>query len=152
MSPTHANDHELAIRGAYLNTTFFYTRVFFYFFYFCLAGLYYRRNSVLQDRDGNPVLTRRMHDHSYLALVIFGLLQTFLGFDWFMGSTGAGPPASSASTTTPSARRPAWAAGIVLIALLRGAGYLFMMNHGIFISWASSLRFHHLLAYIAFGQ
>jgi len=36
---THANDHELAIRGAYLNTTFFYTRVFFYFFYFCLAGL-----------------------------------------------------------------------------------------------------------------
>ena len=26
-----------------------------------------------------------MHDHSYLALVIFGLLETFLGFDWLMG-------------------------------------------------------------------
>src|SRR5476651_2339191 len=77
MSPANVGSHEVAIRSAYLNPTFFYFRVFFYFLYFILAGLYYRRESVLQDRDGNPILTRRMPDHTYLALVIFVLLVTF---------------------------------------------------------------------------
>ena len=153
MSPTHANDHELAIRGAYLNTTFFYTRVFFYFFYFCLAGLYYRRNSVLQDRDGNPVLTRRMHDHSYLALVIFGLLQTFLGFDWFMGLDWRWASSLFGVYNYAVCAQASLAAGIVLIALLRGGGYLLMMNHEHFYLMGKLLfGFTIFWAYIAFGQ
>jgi hypothetical protein len=153
MSPAHAHDHEVAIRGAYLNPTFFYFRVFFYFFYFILAGLYYRRESVLQDRDGNPILTRRMHDHSFLALVIFGLLETFLGFDWFMGLDWRWASSLFGVYNFAVCAQASLAAGIVLIALLRSGGYLLMMNHEHFYLMGKLLfGFTIFWAYIAFGQ
>ena len=86
MSPAHATDHEVEIRSGYLNPTFFYIRVFIYFFYFCLAGLYYRLNSVAQDIDGNPVLTRRMHDYMLpRARHLWHPGNFSMGFDWLMG-------------------------------------------------------------------
>ncbi len=153
MSPAHANDHEVAIRSAWLNPTFFYIRVFFYFIYFILAGLYYRRESVLQDRDGNPILTRRMHDHSYLALVIFGLLETFLGCDWFMGLDWRWSSSLFGVYNYAICVQASLAAGIVIIALLRSGGYLLMMNHEHFYLMGKLLfGFTIFWAYIAFGQ
>ena len=38
----------------WLNPTSFFIRWVFYALYFCLAGLYYRRHSILQDTDGKP--------------------------------------------------------------------------------------------------
>jgi hypothetical protein len=153
MSPAHAHDPEVAIRGAYLNPMFFYVRVFAYFFYFVLAGLYYRRESVLQDRDGNPILTRRMHDHSFLALVIFGLLETFLGFDWFMGLDWRWASSLFGVYNYAVCAQASLAAGIVLIALLRSGGYLLMMNHEHFYLMGKLLfGFTIFWAYIAFGQ
>ena len=153
LSPAHANDHELAIRSSWLNPTFFYVRGFFYFFYFVLAGLYYRNQSVLQDHDGNPVLTRRMHDHSYLALVIFGLLQTFLGCDWFMGLEWRWASSLFGVYNFAICAQASLAAGIVLIALFRRGGYLHAMNHEHFYLMGKLLfGFTIFWAYIAFGQ
>ncbi len=153
MSAAHAGDHEVAIRGAWLNPAFFYFRVFVYFLYFCLAGLYYRRESVLQDRDGNPILTRRMHDHSYLALVIFGLLQTFLASDWLSNLDWRWASSLFGIYNFAVCAQASLAAGIVLIALLRGGGYLLMMNHEHFYLMGKLLfGFTIFWAYVAFGQ
>ncbi len=152
-SPAHTNDPELIKRSFYLNPTYFYFRVFVYFIYFILAGLYYRRESVLQDADGNPVLTRRMHDHSYLALVIFGLLTTFLGFDWFMGLDWRWASSLFGVYNYAICAQASLAAGIVLIALFRRAGYLMAMNHEHFYLMGKLLfGFTIFWAYIAFGQ
>jgi len=93
-----------------------------------------------------------MHDQQLSRAGHLRLLQTFLGFDCSWASTGAGPPASSASTTTRlRAGQPG--AGIVLIALLRGGGYLLMMNHEHFYLMGKLLfGFTIFWAYIAFGQ
>jgi hypothetical protein len=153
MSPTHANDPELIKRSFYLNTTYFYARVFIYFFYFILAGLYYRRNSILQDRDGNPILTRRMHDHSYLALVISSLLVTFLGFDWFMGLDWRWASSLFGVYNFAVGVQASLAAVIVIIALFRAGGYLGAMNHEHFYLMGKLLLgFTIFWAYIAFGQ
>jgi len=153
MSPAMVNDHEVAIRSAWLNTTFFYIRVFFYFFYFILAGLYYRNNSVHQDRDGNPILTRRMHDHSYLALVIFGLLQTFLACDWLAGLDWRWASSLFGVYNYAISVQASLAAGIVIIALLRSGGYLLAMNHEHFYLMGKLLfGFTIFWGYIAFGQ
>jgi len=153
MSPLHANDHELALRSGYLNPTFFYIRVYSYFFYFILAGLYYRRCSVEQDIDGNPVLTRQMHDHSYLALVIFGVLETFLGFDWFMGLDWHWFSSLFGVYNFTICAQAGMAAGIVIVAILRSAGFLGAMNSEHFHLMGKLLfGFTIFWAYIAFGQ
>jgi len=153
MSPAQAGSHEVAIRSGYLNPTFFYFRAFFYFLYFILAGLYYRRCSVEQDLDGNPVLSRRMHDHSYLALVIFGVLETFVGFDWFMGLDWRWSSSLFGVYNFTICAQASMAAGIVLVALLRAAGHLRMMNAEHFYLMGKLLfGFTIFWAYIAFGQ
>ncbi len=153
MSPLHANDHELALRSGYLNPTFFYIRVVCYFLYFCLAGLYYRRSSVAQDIDGNPVYTRQMHDHSYLALVIFGVLETFIGFDWFMGLDWHWFSSLFGVYNFTICVQASMAAGIVIVALLRSGGFLRAMNSEHFHLMGKLLfGFTIFWAYIAFGQ
>jgi hypothetical protein len=153
MSPAHASDPGLIKRSFYLNTTYFYWRVFAYFLYFILAGLYYRRESILQDIDGNPILTRRMHDHSYLALVIFGLLETFLSFDWFMGLDWHWASSLFGVYNFAICVQASLAAGIVLIALFRSCGYLKAMNHEHFYLMGKLLfGFTIFWGYIAFGQ
>jgi hypothetical protein len=153
MSPAHTNDPELIKRSFYLNHTYFYGRVFIYFLYFILAGLYYYRNSVEQDHDGSAVRTRRMHDHSYLALVIFGLLETFLGFDWFMGLDWRWASSLFGVYNYAVSVQASMAACIVIIAILRASGHLAMMNHEHFYLMGKLLfGFTIFWAYIAFGQ
>lgn len=153
MPVSMVNDHEVVIRNMYLNWPFFYFRVFAYFLYFILAGLYYRRLSIAQDRDGNPILTRRMHDHSYLALVIFGLLQTFLACDWLAGLDWRWASSLFGVYNYAICAQASLAACIVLIAILRSGGYLQMMNHEHFYLMGKLLfGFTIFWAYIAFGQ
>lgn len=149
----HPDDHEVAIRSAYLNVPFFYWRAVIYFAYFILAGLYYRRSSVEQDLEGNPILTRRMHDHSYFALVIFGLLETFLGFDWFMGLDWRWSSSLFGVYNFAICAQAGMAAGIVLIALLRAGGHLRMLHAEHYYLMGKLLfAFTIFWAYIAFGQ
>jgi hypothetical protein len=153
MSPAHVGDPELIKRAAYLNPTFFYARVFIYFSYFILAGLYYRNSSVAQDYDGNPVLFLRMHKHSYLALVIFGLLETFLGIDWLSGLDWRWGSSLFGVYNFGVIAQASLAAGIVVVALFRRAGFLAALNAEHYYLLGKLLfGFTIFWAYVAFGQ
>jgi hypothetical protein len=153
MAPGMSSDHEVVIRSAWLNFPRFYLSVALYFLYFGIAGLYYRRESVLQDRDGSPIYSRRMHDHSYLALVIFGLLQTFLACDWFAGLDWRWASSLFGVYNYAICVQASLAAGIVLVALFRTGGYLSAMNHEHFYLMGKLLfGFTIFWGYIAFGQ
>jgi hypothetical protein len=153
MAPGMENDHEVVIRAAWLNWPFWYFRVFIYFFYFILAGLYYRRMSILQDKDGNPLYSRRMHDYSYLALVIFGLLQTFLSCDWLAGLAWHWSSSLFGVYSFGVIAQASLAFGIVLVAVFRAGGYLKAMNHEHYYLMGKLLfGFSIFWAYAAFGQ
>jgi hypothetical protein len=153
MSPAHVHDHELALRAGYLNLPFFYIRVFAYFAYFIFMGRYYFRNSVLQDADGDPRRTRRMHDQSYFALVVFGTLQTFIGFDWLMGLFWRWYSSLFGVYNFAICAQASMAAGIVIVAMLRSGGHLRMLTHEHFYLMGKLLfGFTIFWAYIAFGQ
>jgi len=148
-----ANDHELAIRQNWLNPAFFDMRVVLYFLYFGIAGAYYRRLSISQDTDGNPIPTRRMHDWSYPCLVIFGLLQTFLGIDWLSNLDWKWASSLFGVYTYAVSAQASMAAGIVILALLRAGGHLKMLNHEHWYLMGKLLfGFSIFWAYIAFGQ
>jgi hypothetical protein len=146
-------DHERLERAMWFNEPFWYFRVFCYFTYFIIAGLYYRRESILQDTDGHAVHTRRMHDWSYPSLVIFGLLQTFLGDDWLSNLDWKWASSLFGVYTYAISVQASLAAGIVIIALFRRAGYLMGLNHEHFFLMGKLLfGFTIFWGYIAFGQ
>jgi len=137
----------------WLNPISFNCRAFIYFLYFSLAGLYYRRESVRQDTDGNPVHSCRMIDHSYLALVIFGVFETFLSFDWLMGLEWHWSSSLFGAYNFGICAQVGMAAGIVLVAIFRSAGFLSAMNTEHFYMMGKLLfGFTILWAYFAFGQ
>jgi hypothetical protein len=153
MQPIHAHDHEWLIRSGYDNLPFFYIRVFVYFGYFYFAGRYYRKSSIAQDTDGDPARTRRMNEHSYLALVIFGTLETFLGFDWFMGLDWRWASSLFGVYNFAVCAQAGMAAGIVLVAMLKSGNHLKMLTHEHYYLMGKLLfGFTIFWAYIAFGQ
>ncbi len=153
MQPIHATDHELTLRSGYLNFPFFYIRVLVYFGYFIIAGRWYWKNSVRQDTDGDPRRTRRMHDHSYLALVIFGVLETFFGFDWLMGLYWRWSSSLFGVYNFAVCVQASLAATIIIIAILRSGGHLKMLTYEHFYLMGKLLfGFTIFWAYIAFGQ
>ena len=94
-----------------------------------------------------------MHDHSYLALVIFGLLETFLSFDWFMGLDWKWASSLFGIYNFSICAQASMAAGIVLIALFRAGGHLKMLNHEHYYLMGKLLfGFTIFWGYIAFGQ
>ena len=152
-APANYDSHERVIRDGWLSPTFFYFRFFAYFLYFILAGFYYRRMSVKQDADGSPVYTRRMHDHSYMALVIFGLLQTFLANDWLSNLDWKWASSLFGVYNFAVCAPAGLCAAIVIIALFRREGYLLAMNHEHFYLMGKLLfGFCIFWAYVAFGQ
>ena len=147
------DDHERVIRSLWLNYPFFYFRYAGYFAYFILAGFWFRRMSVRQDDDGSPVYTRRMHDHSYLALVIFGLGQTFLGNDWLSNLDWKWASSLFGVYNFAVIAQAGLAGGIVVIALYQRAGYLLTINHEHFYLMGKLLfGFTIFWGYVAFGQ
>ena len=153
MGTASYDDHERVVRSLWLNYPFFYFRYAGYFAYFILAGFWFRRMSVKQDEDGSPVYTRRMHDHSYLALVIFGLAQTFLGNDWLSNLDWKWASSLFGVYNFAVIAQAGLAGGIVVIALYRRAGYLLTMNHEHFYLMGKLLfGFTIFWGYVAFGQ
>jgi len=148
-----AQDHELALRAGYLNPVFFYLRVLIYFAYFGWMGYYYRRNSVRQDADGNPVWTYRLHIHSYFAMVCFALLETFAAFDWYMGLDWRWFSSLFGAYNFGLCAQVGMAFCIVVVAWLRGNGLLGRLNAEHFHLMGKLLfGFTILWAYFAFGQ
>jgi hypothetical protein len=153
LSPGQINSPEVKLRALVLNPTFFYLKVAGYFLYFGLAGAYYRRLSIRQDLDGNPTLTVRMHDWSYLSLVIFGVLETFLAFDWFMGLDWRWSSSLFGVYNFGVCAQAGLAAAIVIIYFFRRGGWLGAMNSEHFFLMGKLLfGFTIFWAYVAFGQ
>jgi hypothetical protein len=153
MGQSPAQNHELALRAGYLNPFFFYLRILIYFAYFGWMGHYYRRNSINQDADGNPVWTYRLHIHSYFAMVCFALLETFASFDWYMGLDWRWSSSLFGAYNFGVCAQVGMAFCIVVVAWLRGHGLLGRLNAEHFHLMGKLLfGFSILWAYFAFGQ
>jgi hypothetical protein len=61
---------------------FFWVRALLYFAYFVGAALYFRRNSIKQDGDGDPKRSIQMRGFSFPGLLLFAVCTTLMAFDW----------------------------------------------------------------------
>ena len=94
-----------------------------------------------------------MHDQSYLALVIFGVLETFLGFDWLMGLDWRWFSSLFGAYNFGVCVQASMAAGIVLVAIFRSARVPHGLNSEHFYLMGKLLfGFTIFWAYFAFGQ
>jgi hypothetical protein len=146
-------NHELALRAGYLNYPFFYLRVAIYFAFFSFVALWYRQRSVAQDADGSPVWTFKLHYHSYFLMTLWALVETFAGFDWFMGLDWRWSSSLFGAYHFAVCAQAGMAACIVLAAWLQSKGYLARLNHEHYhLAGKLLFGFTILWAYFAFGQ
>ncbi len=76
--------HELVFKNAYLDTGFFFTRMFVYLAIWSVLIFLMKRESFRQDADGHLKHTDRSKVYSAIFLVLFGITFTFASFDWIM--------------------------------------------------------------------
>jgi hypothetical protein len=81
---TAAADPLLVHKRPYLNVPFFVLRTAVYFAVWSALALWFGRLSRLQDRTGDPEITRRLRRASAPGLVLFAVTLTFASFDWLM--------------------------------------------------------------------
>jgi len=144
----------LKYKQPYLTGWFFWIRTVFYFVFFVIAALWFKRNSILQDLDGNPKYTVWQRRLAFACMPLFAVALTFsaidwlmtMQFEWFSTMWGvyifAGTAVSSISTL------------VIIMALLRSAGYLkgvLTLEH-FHIMGKLMLAFTVFWAYIAFSQ
>ncbi len=141
-------------KAAYLNQPFFWARTAFYFGFFSLAAFLLRRNSVRQDKDGDPRFTWLSRKMVFPMLPLFGLSLTFGAVDWLMGldfhwfSTMWGVYIFAGSALS------SMCVLVLLITALRSAGYLegvVTIEH-YHIMGKLMLAFTVFWAYIGFSQ
>lgn len=75
---------EVATKQKYLNVPFFLVRMAIYVGVWCVVGLYYYRNSVRQDADGDIERTNRMQLFSPISAILTMLTLTFAAVDLLM--------------------------------------------------------------------
>jgi hypothetical protein len=147
------DSHELAVRSGYLNFPFFYLRVLGYFAFFIGVSWYYRSNSLKQDADGSPVWGFRCHYHSYFLMTLWALIETFAGFDWFMGLSWKWSSSLFGAYHFSVCAQAGLAACIVIAAWLQSHGFLTRLNREHYhLAGKLLLGFTILWAYFAFGQ
>jgi hypothetical protein len=94
-----------------------------------------------------------MHDWSYPALVIFGTLMTLLGCDWLMALDWHWFSSLFGAYNFGICAQAGMAAGIVLVAIFRSAGFLNGLTHEHYYLMGKLLfAFTIVWAYFAFGQ
>ena len=72
-----AGDAILAGKSGYLNPTFFYARAALYFVVWGLLSRFFRTKSLLQDQNGDALLTLKMARVAAPGLLVFALSITF---------------------------------------------------------------------------
>jgi hypothetical protein len=85
MRPENAHDPLLLEKLPYLTPAFFWGRAAFYFFFFTVAAVWLRANSMLQDKDGAPRYTVFNRRITFASLPLFAVCLTFAAIDWLMG-------------------------------------------------------------------
>ena len=141
-------------KSAYLNQPFFWARAAFYFLFFSTAIFLLRRNSLRQDKDGDPRYTWSSRKMVFPMLPLFALSLTFGAFDWLMGlnyhwfSTMWGVYIFAGSALS------SMCVLVLLVTALRSAGYLqgvVSIEH-YHIMGKLMLAFTVFWAYIGFSQ
>jgi hypothetical protein len=79
-----AHDPILLGKQSYLNAPFFVARSFVYLLSWAGLAFWLRRQSLRQDEDGDPRITRRLQNVSAPAIVWYAITLTFASFDWIM--------------------------------------------------------------------
>lgn len=83
--PAHTHgDALLEHKAPYLNEPFFVGRTLFAIALFSFFAYYLSAKSRRQDDTGDPALKLSMHRLSAVGLLVWVLVNTFLGFDWLM--------------------------------------------------------------------
>lgn len=77
-------DEVIAGKSAWLNSTFFFVRVFVYFAIWIALAWFFRRQSIRQDESGDPAITLKLARVAAPGLLLFALSITFAAFDWIM--------------------------------------------------------------------
>jgi hypothetical protein len=150
---TMRHDSLLALKQPYLSVWFFTLRLVFYLGFFTLASRYYREMSVAQDENGSPVFTIRMRRWSYIAILLMGLSLTFSAVDWLMGLDFHWFSTMWGVYIFAGCAQSSMAAAILIVYLLRNAGYLKPLNgEHAHIMGKLLLAFTVFWAYIAFCQ
>lgn len=76
--------HPMAFKNFWLSTGFFFARMAAFLVIWALLIFAIRRESVQQDKDGDPSHTRKGKIYSAIFLVVFAITFTFAVFDWLM--------------------------------------------------------------------
>ena len=79
-----ATEEISASKRKYLSPIAFIARVIAYFAIWSIIGVWYWKQSVLQDQSGNPALTARMQSLAAPALVVCAATATLAAFDLIM--------------------------------------------------------------------
>lgn len=154
MRPENANDPLLIAKQAYLNKPFFWGRAIFYFVFFTVAALWFRRNSIVQDGDGSPAHTVLSRKLAFAFMPLFAVSLTFSAIDWLMGldyhwfSTMWGVYIFAGTALS------SMCVLVLVISALRSAGYLqhvITLEH-YHIMGKLMLAFTVFWAYIGFSQ
>ncbi|HEX4123709.1 MAG TPA: hypothetical protein VHY37_03220, partial [Tepidisphaeraceae bacterium] len=89
-APIPSKDHPLQIdattwkKRAWLNPAFFIVRQIFYLAVWSILAMFYRGNSIRQDREKDPKITEKLQKWSGICIVIYGLTVTGWAFDMIM--------------------------------------------------------------------
>lgn len=78
------NDKPMVFKNAWLSTPFFFLRMAVFLGIWTLLAYLIKRESRLQDQDGDLTHTRRIKRFAAIFLVVFGLTFTLASFDWLM--------------------------------------------------------------------
>ncbi len=119
--------HDAALlfkKRSYLNETFWWVRHVFYFVVLGGIAFLLRGWSLKQDRDGDPKWFRWMRRWSCGLLLFFATAWTFLVFDWLMGLDYAWFSTMWGVYLFAGAALNSMGFLIILLTLLRKAGYL----------------------------
>lgn len=79
-----AADHLLQHKAPYLNAPFFIGRTVFAIVLFSFYAYFLSAKARRQDATGDPEIARSLQRWSSIGLLLFILINTFLGFDWIM--------------------------------------------------------------------
>ncbi|MFI0347447.1 MAG: hypothetical protein ACH346_01560 [Chthoniobacterales bacterium] len=85
MALPHGSSILLSEKSAYLNLPFFWMRAAFYFLFFSIVSLWFRKLSVAQDKSGDAKYTVIARKLTFASLPFFGVCLTFAAVDWLMG-------------------------------------------------------------------
>jgi len=151
---THPVDTSMQSKAPYLNVNFFLIRVII--FWLLWVGFYYfiTKNSVIQDKTKNPLLTKSNTKLSVIFMPVFAITISLAAIDWLMSLSPKWFSTIFGVYYFAGTVLAALAAGTIFIVLLNQRGYLIsgLKSDHYYSLGALLFAFINFWAYIAFSQ